>query len=153
TAVRATNRTFDYTGSAQGVQVTNGASYKTSAWVRMVDGAAATIAQVQLKLTMFDGSAVTIPMASAPVTSDGWTLLHANGIGVSWTGTLAQAEWWISTTSGVDDFYVDDAALQPSGVEQTAFSPVQPTAACVVDNHDKTFTAYFGYSSVNNYFI
>ncbi|GIH14052.1 endo-1,4-beta-xylanase [Rugosimonospora africana] len=153
TSVRATGREFNYTGPAQGVQVTNGAQYKTSAWVRMAAGAAGTTAQVRLKLTMTDGSSVTVPMASAPVTADGWTLLSANNIPVSWTGTLAKAEWWVSTTTGADDFFVDDAALQPAGVEQTAFNPVQPTAACVVDDQGSQYTAYFGYSNANNYYI
>jgi GH35 family endo-1,4-beta-xylanase len=152
-AVRATGRTFNYTGPAQGVTVTNGAQYKTSAWVRLADGAPGTTAQVRLKLTMADGSAVTIPLASAPVTAGGWTLVSANNVPVSWTGTLAKAEWWVSTTTGADDFLVDDAALQPAGVEQTAFNPVQPTAACVVKNGSKDFTAYFGYSNANNYYI
>ncbi|GAA5199160.1 hypothetical protein GCM10023322_74110 [Rugosimonospora acidiphila] len=152
-AVRATGRTFNYTGPAQGVQVTNGAQYKTSAWVRMASGAADTTAEVRLKLTMTDGSSVTMPMASAPVNADGWTLLSANNVPVSWTGTLAKAEWWVDTTTGADDFYLDDAALQPAGPEQTAFSPVQPTAACVVKDDKGVFTAYFGYSSANDYYI
>jgi GH35 family endo-1,4-beta-xylanase len=152
TAVLATNRTYNYTGPAQGVQVTNGAQYKTSAWVRMAAGAAGTTAQIKLKLTMTDGSSVTVPMASAPVTAGGWTLLSANSIPVSWTGTLAEAEWWVSTTTGADDFSVDDAALQPAGVEQAAFNPVQPTAACVVKDNG-SYTAYFGYSNANNYYI
>jgi hypothetical protein len=32
------------------------------------------------------------------------------------------------------------------------FNPVQPTAACVVHNSD-SYTAYFGYSNANNYYI
>jgi GH35 family endo-1,4-beta-xylanase len=180
TAVRATGRTYNYTGPAEGVPVTNGASYKTSAWVRMAAGAAGTTAQIQLKLNKTDGSSVTIPMASAAVSAGGWTLVAANNVAVSWTGTLRLAEWWVSTTTGADDFYLDDAALQPAGVEQTAFSPVQPTAPCVVHNiarnvtgqrgvsghHEEeqgweergavvngTYTAYFGYSSANNFYI
>jgi hypothetical protein len=153
-AVRATNRTFNYTGPAQGVTVTNGASYKTSAWVRMAPGAEGTTAQVRLKLTMADGSAVTILLASAPVSADGWTLVSANNTPVSWTGTVAKAEWWISTTTGADDFWVDDAALQPAGIEQTAFNPVAPTAACVVRNPGShSYTAYFGYSNANDFSI
>jgi GH35 family endo-1,4-beta-xylanase len=153
TAVRATDRTFNYTGPAQGVTVTNGASYKTSAWVRMAAGAADTTAQIRLKLTMADGTEVTVPLASAPVTADGWTLVSADNTPVTWTGTLAKAEWWVSTTTGADDFTVDDAALQPAGVEQTAFNPVAPTAGCVVKDGNGTFTAYFGYSNANNFSI
>ncbi|MDT5029655.1 MAG: hypothetical protein QOE61_6581, partial [Micromonosporaceae bacterium] len=154
TSIKATNRTYNYTGPAQGVAVGNGASYKTSAWVRMAAGASDTTAQIRLKLNKTDGTAVTIPMATAPVTAGGWTQLSANNVPVSWTGTLAKAEWFISTTAGADDFYVDDAALQPAGVETTAFNPVQPAAACVVRNsYDGTYTAYFGYSNANDFSV
>lgn len=153
-SVRTTNRGFNYTGPAQGVSVTNGATYKSTAWVRMVDGAADTTAEIRLKLTMSDGSAINYTLASAAVSSSGWTQLRGTGTRVSWTGTLAKAEWWVDTTTGADDFYLDDAALQPDGVEQTAFNPVQPTAPCVVHSEYKdTWTAYFGYTNPNDFQI
>jgi len=41
-----------------------------------------------------------------------------------------------------------------TGPEETVFNPVQPTAPCVVRNTvDNTYTAYFGYSNANNYYI
>ncbi|GAA4244666.1 hypothetical protein GCM10022255_008600 [Dactylosporangium darangshiense] len=40
-ALRATNRTYEWTGPAQGVQLTNGTSYKTTAWIRLADEGAA----------------------------------------------------------------------------------------------------------------
>jgi GH35 family endo-1,4-beta-xylanase len=154
TALRATGRTYNYTGPAEGVSVTNGASYKTSAWVRLGAGAPDDTAQVRLKLTMADNTSVTIPMASGTVSASGWTRLAANNVPVTWTGTLAKAEWWVSTTTNADDLYVDDAALQPAGVEETAFNPVKPTAACLVHNTpDNSYTAYFGYSNANNFYI
>jgi hypothetical protein len=122
--------------------------------VRLATGAAADTAQLQLKLTKTDGTVATVPLASAPVTASGWTNLAANNVPVSWTGTLAKAEWSVSTTAHADDLYIDDAALQPAGVEQTAFNQVQPTAACVVHNKfNKTYTAYFGYTNANNYYV
>ena len=68
---------------------------------------------------------------------------------MTWNKTLSRAEWWISTTTGADDLYVDDAALQPAGADQTTFAPVVPRDVCVVDNHNGTHTAYFGYNNPN----
>ncbi|MGW1346956.1 endo-1,4-beta-xylanase [Kribbella sp. NPDC002412] len=136
------------TAPTQTVTVTNGASYKTSAWIRLASGTGT--AQVQLKLTKSDGSVATVPLVSAAVNASGWTKVAANNIPVSWTGTLTRAEWVVAN----DNVSVDDAALQPAGVEQTVFNPVQPTAACVVRNTvDNTYTAYFGYSNANNYYV
>ncbi|WP_020578113.1 endo-1,4-beta-xylanase [Actinopolymorpha alba] len=148
-ALKATGRTYEWAGPAEGVEVTNGAKYKTSAWVRLASGAADTTALVKIKLTKTDGTSETVPLASAPVNAAGWTQVHANNVTVSWTGTLAKAEWWVSTTSGADDFYVDDAALQPAGEDQTALGAVVPTAPCVVSNYNGTYTAYFGYDNPN----
>jgi hypothetical protein len=149
-SILASGRAAD-TGPAQIVTVANGASYKTSAWVRLAAGS--STAQVRLKLTMSDGSVTFVPLASAAVNASGWTKVAANNVPVSWSGTLTKAEWIVSTTT-TDNLYVDDAALQPAGVEQTAFNPVQPTAACVVRNSfDNTNTAYFGYSNANDYYI
>ncbi|MEI8408947.1 MULTISPECIES: endo-1,4-beta-xylanase [unclassified Kribbella] len=149
-SVLATGRTAD-TGPAQTVTLTSGASYKTSAWVRLATGS--STAQVRLKLTMSDGSVSYVPLASGAVSASGWTKVAGNNIPVSWSGTLTKAEWVVSTPT-TDNLYVDDAALQPAGVEQTVFNPVQPTAACVVRNSvDNTYTAYFGYSNANNYYI
>jgi hypothetical protein len=135
------------TTPTQAVAVTSGASYKTSAWLRLASGSGT--ARIDLKLTFSDGSVTTVPLASATV--GGWTKVAANNIPVSWTGTLTKAEWVVSAPGEV---YVDDAALQPAGVEETAFNPVQPTAACVVHNPgDNSHTAYFGYSNANNYYI
>ncbi|TDO44323.1 GH35 family endo-1,4-beta-xylanase [Kribbella sp. VKM Ac-2527] len=149
-SVLASGRAADV-GPAQVVTVTNGASYKTSAWVRLAAGS--STAQVRLKLTKSDGSVTFVPLASAAVNASGWTKVAANNVPVSWTGALTKAEWVVSTPT-TDNLYVDDAALQPAGIEQTAFNPVQPTAACVVRNSfDNTYTAYFGYSNANDYYI
>jgi hypothetical protein len=150
-ALRATNRTYEWAGPAEGVQLANGASYKTSAWIRLADGAPATTAQIKVKLTFTDATTATVPLASGAVTAGVWTQVWANNIPVSWTKTLSKAEWWISTTTGADDLYVDDAALQPAGADQTTFNPVVPRDLCVVKNSNGTHTAYFGYNNANEF--
>jgi GH35 family endo-1,4-beta-xylanase len=148
-ALRASNRTYEWAGPAEGVQLTNGASYKTAAWIRLADGAPSTTALIKVKLQFTDGTSRSVPLASGTVTAGAWTMVTANNVPVSWTGTLSKAEWWISTTTGADDLYVDDAALQPAGADQTAFNPVVPRDLCVVQNSNNTHTAYFGYNNPN----
>jgi GH35 family endo-1,4-beta-xylanase len=151
TALRATNRTYEWTGPAQGVQLTNGASYKTGAWIRLADGAPDTTALIKVKLNFTDGTAVSVPLASGTVTAGGWTFISANNTPLNWTKQLRQAEWWISTTSGADDLYVDDAALQPAGADETQFSPVVPRDVCVIAGQKGAYTAYFGYDNPNGF--
>lgn len=156
----AAGREAAWAGPAQGVSVVNGGLYDSSAWVRLTSGS--DTATVSLKLTTSTGS-TTVRLGSAPVTSTGWTQLSALNTTVSWTGTLTKAEWWISTATGAGDLLVDDASFAPmaktvanppAGPAETVFNPVQPTAACVVPNSaDHSYTAYFGYSNANNYYI
>lgn len=150
-SLAVTNRTYSWAGPAQGVQPTNGAQYKSSAWIRLAPGAAPTTAQIKVKLTMSDGTSVSIPIAAGPVSADGWSQISGNNVALHWSGTLAKAEWWISTTSGADDLYVDDAALQPAGPESTQDNPVRPTAACLVRGPTNLETAYFGYANPNGF--
>ncbi|WP_432825076.1 endo-1,4-beta-xylanase [Dactylosporangium sp. CA-092794] len=148
-ALRATNRTYEWAGPAQGVQLTNGASYKTSAWIRLADGAPPTTALIKAKLSFSDGTSSSVPMAQGTVTAGAWTQVSANNVQLSWTKTLTKAEWWISTTAGADDLYVDDAALQPAGTDETAFSKVVPRDVCVLPAGGNAYTAYFGYNNPN----
>ncbi|MFD7155112.1 endo-1,4-beta-xylanase [Kribbella sp. NPDC059898] len=154
-----TGRAETWTGPAQGVSVVNGRLYDSSAWVRTASGS--DTALVSLKLTTSTGS-TTLRLGTAPVDNTGWTQLSASNVQVAWTGTLTKAEWWISTSTGTGDLLVDDASFAPmaksaplsTGPAETAFNPVQPTAACVVHNSfNNTYTAYFGYSNANNYYI
>jgi hypothetical protein len=170
-----TARAETWTGPAQGVSVVNGGLYDSSAWVRLASGS--DTATVSLKLTTSTGS-TTLRLGTQPVSSTGWTQLSTSNVPVAWTGTLTKAEWWISTQTGTGDLLVDDASFapmaqtvadQPAGPAETAFNPVQPTAACVVrntagpglrrgqPNHGAagavSYTAYFGYSNANNYYI
>jgi GH35 family endo-1,4-beta-xylanase len=152
-----TARGAAWAGPAQGVSVVNGGLYDSSAWVRLASGS--DTAMVSLKLTTSTGT-TTYRLGSAPVTSTGWTQLSAANQEISWTGTLTKAEWWISTTTGAGDLLVDDASFapmakaapRPTGPAETAFNPVVPTAPCVVRNQG-SYTAHFGYSNANNYYI
>jgi hypothetical protein len=173
----AAGREAAWAGPAQGVSVVNGGLYDSSAWVRLSSGS--DTAMVSLKLTTSTGS-TTLRLGSAPVTSTGWTQISALNTPVTWTGTLTKAEWWISTTSAAGDLLVDDASFAPmaktvvnppAGPAETVFNHVQPTAPCVVRNvvapglrrgqgngHASgaagvSYTAYFGYSNANNYYI
>jgi arabinoxylan arabinofuranohydrolase len=55
-------------------------------------------------------SFVSLTPATA-VNPNGWTLLSGTTT-VSWTGTLTGATFYVETTSGTDNFYVDDASFQ-----------------------------------------
>ncbi|MFI7063716.1 endo-1,4-beta-xylanase [Kribbella sp. NPDC050124] len=151
-ALRITNRTHAWTGPAQGVlNLTSGARYKTSAWLRLADGAPDTTALIKVKLWFTDGTSTTVPLAEGPITSSQWREVKANDVTVNWSGTLDRAEWWISTTGGADDLYVDDTALQPAGASETVFTPVTSRDVCVVRHPGRTDTAYFGYSNPNSF--
>ena len=58
-----------------------------------------------------NGTTSYLSLAQAAVTSSGWTQLSGTTT-VSWTGTLSSARFYVETTSGTDNFYVDDASLQ-----------------------------------------
>ncbi|WP_020575093.1 endo-1,4-beta-xylanase [Actinopolymorpha alba] len=157
-ALRITNRTYEWAGPAQGVHrpdagvaLTNGARYKTSAWLRLADGAPDTTALIKLKLWFADGTSTTLPLAEGPITAGQWREVSANDVPVTWTGTLDRAEWWISTTTGASDLYVDDAALQPAGASETAVNPVIPREVCLVRSPGNTKTVYFGYINGNSF--
>ena len=45
------------------------------------------------------------------VNANGWTLLSGTST-VSWTGTLTGATFYVETTAGTDNLYLDDVSLQ-----------------------------------------
>jgi hypothetical protein len=45
------------------------------------------------------------------VNASGWTLLTGTTT-VSWTGTLSSALLYVETTTGTDNFYIDDASFR-----------------------------------------
>ncbi|MFJ9033100.1 endo-1,4-beta-xylanase [Streptomyces sp. NPDC102274] len=112
-AIRSTGRTAEWQGPAEGVQVTDGESYTSSAWVRLASGADTT-AQVKLKLSYTDGTSESIPLASGTASTSGWTKLStSSAVSLDFDGkTLSKAEWWVSTTSGTGDLLLDDASLK-----------------------------------------
>jgi GH35 family endo-1,4-beta-xylanase len=112
-AVRSTGRTAEWQGPAEGVQVASGQSYTSSAWVRLASGTGTT-AQIKLKLSYTDGTAESVPLASAAVSASGWTQLkRSSAVPLDFHGkTLDKAEWWVSTAAGTGDLLLDDASLK-----------------------------------------
>ncbi|GAB3433788.1 endo-1,4-beta-xylanase [Flindersiella endophytica] len=111
-SIRSSGRTAEWQGPAEGVQVVNGQTYVSNGWVKLAGGSDTT-AQAKLKLTFTDGTSQTIALASATATASGWTQLRGGIVPVSWSGkTLDHAEWWLSTTSGTADLFVDDVAFR-----------------------------------------
>jgi endo-1,4-beta-xylanase len=112
-AVRSTGRTAEWQGPAEGVQVASGQSYTSSAWARLASGAGTT-AQIKLKLSYTDGTAESVPLASAAVSTSGWTRLStSSAVPLDFHGkTLDKAEWWVNTAAGIGDLLLDDASLK-----------------------------------------
>lgn len=105
-----TGRTASWNGPSQDMtsKVTNGKSYTTSVWVRTQSGTPTS--KVTLAVTA-NGSTSYITLASGAVNSSGWTLLSGTTT-VSWSGTLSSARFYVETTAGTDNFYIDDASFQ-----------------------------------------
>lgn len=148
-ALRAAGRTYEWAGPAQGVQLANGGHYTTSAWIRLADGSAPSTALIKAKLWFTDGTSQTVPLAQGAVSAGAWTQVTAADVPVTWTKPLERAEWFVSTTAGAGDLYLDDAVLRPVGTFETTVAKLVPTAACTVANPDGSATAYFGYSNPN----
>lgn len=111
-AIRSTGRTAEWQGPAAGVQVESGQSYDAGAWVRLASGDDTT-AQIRIKLAYTDGTSESIPLASAPVSTRGWSELKSpSPVALDFHGkTLSKAEWWVSTAAGTGDLLLDDASL------------------------------------------
>jgi GH35 family endo-1,4-beta-xylanase len=112
-AIRATGRTAEWQGPAEGVPVASGQRYTSSAWVRL-GGGNPTTAQLKIKLSYTDGTSESVPLATGTVSTGSWTQLRtAAAVPLDFHGkTPAKAEWWISTTAGTGDLLVDDASLK-----------------------------------------
>ena len=105
-----TGRTAAWNGPAQDLttKLVNGRSYTTSVWMRTQSGA--PTGKVALALTA-NGTTSYLTLAQGAVNSSGWTQLTGTAT-VSWTGTLSSARFYVETTSGTDNFYIDDASMQ-----------------------------------------
>jgi hypothetical protein len=101
------NRTAAWNGPSQVISgLTSGQSYTVRVWVRSQTGTPTAKATLQLTA----GSTTYVSLASAAVNSSGWTLLSGTAT-VSWSGTLTSAKFYVETSSGTDNFYIDDAQL------------------------------------------
>jgi hypothetical protein len=106
-----TGRTAAWNGVAQDVtsRLTNGRTYTVSAWVRTAAGTPS--AKAMLALTA-NGTTSYVQLAPATaVSSTGWTRLTGTAT-VSWSGPLTGAVFYVETTTGTDNLYLDDVSLQ-----------------------------------------
>lgn len=103
-------RTAAWNGPSQDltVKLTNQRSYATRVWMRTQSGT--PTGKITLALTA-NGTTNYVTLAQGAVTSSGWTLLTGTAT-VSWTGTLSAARFYAETTSGTDNFFIDDASVQ-----------------------------------------
>jgi lysophospholipase L1-like esterase len=103
-------RTASWNGPSEDVtsRLTNGRSFTASVWMRTQSGA--PTGKITLAVTA-NGTTSYLAFAQGAVNSSGWTLLTGSRT-VSWTGTLTSARFYVETTSGTDNFYIDDASLQ-----------------------------------------
>ncbi len=111
-SIKITGRTASWNGIGQNVAVsnfTNGQSYTVSVWVRSQTGT--PTASATLRLTA--GSTTYVNLASAAINSTGWTQLTGT-VPVSWSGTLTGVLFYVETTAGTDNLYIDDASLAGS---------------------------------------
>ncbi|GAA1971929.1 hypothetical protein GCM10009718_04600 [Isoptericola halotolerans] len=108
-ALRYTDRTASWNGPAQDVTaaLSNGATYSTSAWMRTESGT--PDGKVTLAVTA-GGTTDYVALAQGAVDPWGWTELTGEAT-VSWSGTLESATLYVETTSGTDDFRIDDVAV------------------------------------------
>ncbi len=103
-------RTASWNGPSQDLtaKVTSGKTYTTNVWMRTQTGT--PTGKVTLAVTA-NGTTNFITLAQGAVNSSGWTLLSGTTT-VSWTGTLTQARFYVETTTGTDNFLIDDASIQ-----------------------------------------
>jgi hypothetical protein len=108
-SLKISGRTAAWNGIGQNVAVANftsGQTYSVQVWVRAQSGT--PTAKATLRLTA--GSTTYVSLASAAVNSTGWTLLSGSRQ-VSWSGTLTAVFFYVETSSGTVNFYIDDARL------------------------------------------
>jgi lysophospholipase L1-like esterase len=105
-----TGRTASWNSPSQDLtsKVTNGKTYTTNVWMRTQSGT--PTGKATLALTT-NGTTNFTTLAQGAVNSSGWTLLTGTTT-VSWSGTLSSARFYVETTSGTDNFSIDDASMQ-----------------------------------------
>jgi beta-xylosidase len=109
-SVKITGRTSNWNGIGQNVALSNfptsGQNVTVSVWVRSQTGTPTAIATVRLTAS----STTYVQLASAAVNSTGWTQLTGT-VPVSWSGTLTGVLFYVETSAGTDNIYIDDANL------------------------------------------
>jgi hypothetical protein len=108
-ALSYTGRTASWNGPSQNVtsSLTNNTSYTTTVWMRTQSGN--PTGKVTLALTA-GGNTNYIQLAQGGVNSSGWTQLTGTTT-VSWSGSLSSATFYVETTGGTDNFFVDDVSF------------------------------------------
>jgi hypothetical protein len=130
-SVLHTGRTASWNGPRQIVTslLTNGTNYTTSVWVRTQSGTPS--AKVTLQLTA-NGSTSYVTLAGArAVNSTGWTQLTGTAT-VSWSGSLSSANFYVETTAGTDNLYIDDASFIRSTPPTFQPPTTTPGGACAL---------------------
>jgi endo-1,4-beta-xylanase len=124
-------RTASWNGIGQQItsKVASNSTYYSSVWVRLASGAASTNGSVKLKITVGTTSQ-EFDFGSAALTPGSWVRI-SNITPVAWTGTLSNAEWYVSTSSGTSDFCVD-AATFGGGIGSGSTTPPPATATPTV---------------------
>ncbi|PRZ07654.1 carbohydrate binding protein [Isoptericola sp. CG 20/1183] len=112
-ALRSTGRTASWNGPAQDVTaaLSNGTTYSTSLWMRTETGT--PDGKVTLSVTA-GGTTDYVTLAQGAVSPGGWAELTGEAT-VSWTGSLESASLYVETTSGTDDFRIDDLQVVGDG--------------------------------------
>src|SRR6185369_12020141 len=109
-SVKITGRTASWNGPGQNVAVSNfptsGQNTTVSVWVRSQTGT--PTAKATLRLTA--STTTYVQLASAAINANGWTLVTGT-VPVSWSGTLTGVLFYVETTAGTDNIYIDDANL------------------------------------------
>jgi len=109
-SVKITGRTAAWNGIGQNVAVSNfptsGQNYTVSVWVRSQTGT--PTAKATLRLTASTTTYITL--SSAAINSTSWTLVSGT-VPVSWSGTLTGVLFYVETSAGTDNLYIDDASL------------------------------------------
>lgn len=115
-SLKVAGRTQPYHGPTQDVtsevsSFTNytdgGHTFSSEVWVKMESGTANVEITVQLNV---GGTYTYISTTPVQCNSTSWTKV-SGPLTLNWSGTLTSAVWYVETTDGTTNFYIDDAKL------------------------------------------